>query len=72
MSDHIKTWTKRVLDGSQPNGAFARDAEIAELRAALAASPTVGQAAFDAGKAYGELGAAPLPQQAAGDGVSGD
>lgn len=31
----IKTWQERVLEGPQPNGAFARDAEIAELRAAL-------------------------------------
>lgn len=37
-STAIKTWVERVLDGAQPNGAFARDAEIAELRAALKAA----------------------------------
>lgn len=35
MSAEIRPWASRVLDGTQPNGAFARDAEIADLRAEL-------------------------------------
>lgn len=76
MSSHIKPW-RETAEAATITASWdairLADAEIAELRAALAASPTeeqlhlMGQAAFDAGKAYGEFGAAPLPQQAAGD-----
>lgn len=35
MIPEIRPWAARILDGAEPNGAFARDAEIRDLRAAL-------------------------------------